>query len=56
VHILYPNSPLRAKQPDEQYAADVGAVRAAGFDVSLFSLENFQSGDFCAFPPLPSTR
>lgn len=55
MHILYPNSPLRAKQPDEQYAAEVSAVRAAGFDLSLFSHEGFQSGDFRAFPPLPST-
>jgi len=55
VHILYPNSPLRAKQPDEQFAAEVDAVRAVGFGVSLFSLEDFQSGDFRALPPLPST-
>jgi hypothetical protein len=55
VHILYPNSPLRAKQPDEQFAAEVDAVHAAGFDISLFSLEDFQSGNFRAFPALPST-
>lgn len=55
MHILYPNSPLRARQPDEQYAAEVSAVRTAGFNVSLFSLENFQSGDFRAFPALPNT-
>jgi hypothetical protein len=54
VHILYPNCPLRAKQPDEQYAAEVDAVRAAGFEVALFSFEDFQSGNFRAFPPLPS--
>ena len=53
VHILYPSSPLRAKQPDEQFAAEVEAVRAAGFEVSLFSLEDFQSGTFRAFPSLP---
>ena len=55
MHILYPNSPLRAKQPDEQYAAEVDAVRAIGFEVSLFSLEDFQSGGFRAIPPLPTT-
>lgn len=54
MHILYPNSPLRAKQPDEQYAAEATAVRNVGFDVSLFSFEDFQSGDFHALPPLPS--
>jgi hypothetical protein len=53
--ILYPNSPLRAKQPDEQFAAEVDAVRALGFAVSLFSLEDFQNGDFRAFPALSST-
>ena len=55
MHILYPNNPLRAKQPDEQYEAEVSAVRTVGFDVSLFSLEDFQSGDFRVFPALPST-
>jgi hypothetical protein len=54
VHILYPSSPLCAKQPDEQFAAEVDAVRSAGFEVSLFSLEDFQSGTFRPFPPLPS--
>jgi hypothetical protein len=52
VHILYPSSPLRAQEPDEQFAAEVDAVRSAGFEVSLFSLEEFQSGDFRALPPL----
>ena len=55
MHLLYPNSPLRARQPDEQYAAEVDAVRAVGFEVSLFSLEDFQSGGFRAVPPLPIT-
>ena len=54
MYLLYPNSPLRSKQPDEQYAAEVDAVRGAGFGLSLFSLENFQSGTFHAVPPLPS--
>ena len=44
--LLYPNSPLHARQPDEQYAAEVNAVRAAGFEVSFFSLDGFQSGEF----------
>jgi hypothetical protein len=54
VHILYPASPLRAKQPDEQFSSEVEAVRAVGFNISLFSLEDFQNGDFRTFPPLPS--
>jgi hypothetical protein len=54
VHILYPSNPLRAKQPDEQFSAEVEAVRAVGFSVFLFSLEDFHSGGFRTFPPLPS--
>jgi len=54
VHIIYPSSPLRAKQPDELFAAEVEAVRAAGFEISLFSLEDFQNGTFRAIPPIPS--
>jgi hypothetical protein len=55
MHLLYPSSPLSARQPDEQYAAEVDAVRAVGFGVSLFSLEDFQGGTFRAFPSLPSS-
>lgn len=53
MHLLYPNSPLRPNQPDEQFAAEVEAVRAAGFKISLFSLENLQNGEFRARPPVP---
>ena len=53
MQLLYPSSPLKVKQPDEQFAAEVDAVRAAGFNVSLFSLETFQGGEFRAMPPLP---
>jgi len=52
VHLLYPSSPLRARLPDEQFAAEVEAVRA-GFELSLFSLEDFQAGTFRAVPSLP---
>jgi hypothetical protein len=54
LNLLYPSSPLRASQPDEQYAAEVSAVRDAGFEVSLFSFEDFQNDQFCARPLLPS--
>src|ERR1700733_5963153 len=54
MQLLYPSSPLKVKQPDEQFAAEVDAVRAAGFKVSLFSLETFQGGEFRATPPLPT--
>jgi hypothetical protein len=52
--LLYPNNPLKSRQPDEQFLAEVDAVRAAGFDVSLFSQENLQNGAFRTIPPLPS--
>lgn len=55
MHLLYPSSPLSARQPDEQYAAEVAAVRAVGFGVSLFSLEDFQGGTFRAVPSLPGS-
>jgi hypothetical protein len=54
MHILYPNNPLRARHPDEQFAAEVEAVRSVGFKLSLFSLEDFQAGTFRASPSLPS--
>ncbi|MBP9902829.1 MAG: ATP-grasp domain-containing protein [Verrucomicrobia bacterium] len=53
MHLLYPKSPLHSKQPDEQFEAEVNVVRSAGFEVSLFSLEDFQSGTFRSTPPLP---
>jgi hypothetical protein len=46
MQFLYPSSPLKSNRPDEQFAAEVEAVRANGFELSLFSLENFQSGEF----------
>jgi hypothetical protein len=39
--------------PDEQFAAEVQAIRGAGFELSLFSLEDFQAGTFRAVPSLP---
>jgi hypothetical protein len=54
MHFLYPSDPLRTKRPDEVYAAEFAAVRAAGFGASVFSLEEFQAGTFTASPPLPA--
>jgi hypothetical protein len=53
IHLLYPSSPLRIRKPDEQYAEEVDAVLEAGFEISVFSLENFQAGEFAAMPALP---
>lgn len=55
MNLLYPSSPLRNSQPDEQYASEVSAVRDAGFEVSLFSFEDFQNGQFRTRPILAST-
>src|SRR5271165_1918392 len=54
MHIISPSNPLRTRQPEEQFAPEVEAVRSAGFDASMFSLEDFQSGTFRAVPPLPA--
>ena len=55
MHFLYPSDPFRTKQPDEFYAAEVAALRAEGFSVSVVSLEDFQAGSFRASPVLPAT-
>ncbi|MES2570065.1 MAG: ATP-grasp domain-containing protein [Verrucomicrobiota bacterium] len=55
MHFLYPSDPLRTKRPDPFYADEVAAMRAAGFGISLFSLEAFQAGTFLASPLLPAT-
>lgn len=55
IHLLYPSSPLKSRLPDEQYAEEVDAVREAGFEVSFFSLEAFQAGEFRAVPSLPQS-
>jgi hypothetical protein len=55
MHFLYPSDPLHTKRPDEFYACELAAIRAAGFGTSVFSLEEFQSGSFRASPPLPPT-
>lgn len=54
MHLLYPSNPLRLRQPDEQFVAEVHAVSDAGFAVSVFSMENFQAGEFHPMPALPS--
>lgn len=54
MHLLYPSSPLRANQPDEQFAVEVNAIHKVGFGVTLFSLEELQNGEFRTFSPLPS--
>ena len=45
---------MRSREADEQFAAEVEAVRDVGFGLSLFSLENFQTDTFRASPRLPN--
>jgi hypothetical protein len=54
VTVLYPADPLHSKQPDDQFALETEAVRATGFDISLFSFERFQNGEFHASPGIPN--
>lgn len=56
MHLLYPSHPLKTAQPDEQFAEEAAAVRGAGFEISFFSLENFQIGEFRAVPPIPKGK
>ncbi len=56
MRLLYPSHPLKTAQPDEQFAEEVMAVRAAGFEVSFFSLEKFQTEEFRVIPPLLSNE
>jgi hypothetical protein len=53
MHVIYPSNPLRPKQPDEQFAAEADEVRAVGFQTSVFSMEDFQNGEFRLVPALP---
>jgi hypothetical protein len=44
VHFLYPADVLKPRQPDEMYAPEAAAMRAAGFVVAVISLESLGSG------------
>ena len=54
MHVLYPCDPLKTKQCDKFYASEFAAIGAAGFSTAVFSFEEFQTGSFRAFPPLPA--
>jgi hypothetical protein len=53
MHLLYPKSLLRPNQPDEQFAAEVDAVRSAGLGVSIFSINTLPGGGFTPPRTLP---
>jgi hypothetical protein len=56
LHLLYPSDPFNASQPDEAYAEEFEASKQSGFQCSLFSFEEFETGTFKVRPPLSSNR
>lgn len=45
VHFLYPADVLKPTQVDEMFAEEAQAIRAAGFGVSVVSLESLAFGE-----------
>jgi hypothetical protein len=50
--LLYPSNPMDPNVADDTYLEEYEAARSVGFDVSLFSFEDFERGDFKARPGL----
>ncbi|NVD69834.1 ATP-grasp domain-containing protein [Duganella sp. BJB1802] len=46
MRLLYPCDPFNSKLPDEEYREEFDAAIASGLACSLFSLEDFQGGEF----------
>ncbi len=46
MRLLYPCDPFNKKDPDETYAEEFLAAQATGMACSLYSAEDFESGDF----------
>lgn len=53
MHLLYPSDPFDPKSVEELYLAEYSAARAAGFSASLFSVEDFEMGEFRPRPAIP---
>ena len=56
MRFLYSSNPLRKRIPDDQYREEAEAAEAAGFVVSVFSLEDFQDESFHPVPGLESNE
>jgi hypothetical protein len=54
MRLLYPSNPIDLKLADDTYLEEYEAARSVGFDVSLFSFEDFARGDFKPRPSLQS--
>ncbi|HEY7639999.1 MAG TPA: ATP-grasp domain-containing protein [Steroidobacteraceae bacterium] len=52
MRLLYPSDPISSKRADDTYAQEFEAARSAGFEVSLFSFEDFERGIFTPRPNL----
>jgi hypothetical protein len=52
MRLLYPSNPINLKVADDTYLDEYEAARSVGFDVSLFSFEDFERGDFKPRPTL----
>lgn len=50
MRFLYPCDPFNKKEPDETYAEEFFAAQAAGLACSLYSAEDFESGEFKPCP------
>lgn len=50
--LLYPSNPFQPKAPDESYEEEYAAAIACGFEVRLFSYEDFLAGSFKPRPAL----
>jgi len=52
IRLIYPCDPLDVRQPDENYAEEFFAARAAGLSCSAFSIEDLERGGFRPAPGL----
>lgn len=52
MRVLYPDDPLNQRRPEGLFAAEYDLARARGFDVSIFSFEDFDRGRFSPKPQL----
>jgi ATP-grasp domain, R2K clade family 3 len=52
IQFLYPSDPLNPKKPDETYAEEYRTAKAASFNMTLFSYEDFLAGTFRPLTPL----
>lgn len=53
MRLQYPSDPLNPKAADSTYLEEYEAARSIGFEISLFSFEDFQGG---AFKPRPTLQ